>query len=539
MARTWGVRAAVVVLAALSFPAGNAAAANPQPAWWSYDRAATYTTARTNAFVVVRDGTPIHCVVDQPADTTGTALPGRFPALITVFTPYGAVNTLGALPGGDDFWSDHGYVAVACDVRGTGESGGVWQGLLSAVENVDNYDVLAWMRQQPWSNGKLGQLGVSYGGMTSMRVASLHPPGLLAISPLSSEDDLYLEDIYPGGIKSTAGTGDTWPGIAFALSGGRELPPITFAQYLEHPLWDGFWKQIAVSTKWRNITVPVLALGGWNDTLVPGGAPSNWIGLNAAGNTRNYLIMGPWGHASTGAPAPLPLGVQLAWFDHWLMGLKKAPLPNTAVASYEQPAGGAGRGWTELSSWPPTGVKTQTWALNADLGLAKTAGPTGTRSYTTLPTDTGDTGLSDNGAVPPDERSDQALTFDTARLGSAVVVAGRVVVNLRAAVSWSDANFKAVLYDVARDGTATFLNEGYLKGSHRLSQEVETPVVPGAVTAFKLKIFPMHWRFAAGHRLRIRIYGGHSTELVPQPLPVTTTIALGAGGSTISLPVYG
>src|SRR4051812_50206292 len=128
MRRTWLVIAAVAVLAGL--PVGGASAANPQPAWWSYDRAANFTTARTNTFVLVRDGTPIHCVVDQPADADGNALAGPFPALITVFTPYGGVNTLGALPGGDDFWSDHGYVAVACDIRGTGESGGYWQGVL-------------------------------------------------------------------------------------------------------------------------------------------------------------------------------------------------------------------------------------------------------------------------------------------------------------------------------------------------------------------------------------------------------------------------
>jgi predicted acyl esterase len=337
MAR-WIVSAAI--LTALLLPGG--AAAGTQPAWWSYDRPATYTTARTNTFVFVRDGTPIHCVVDQPADTSGNPLAGPFPALITNYTPYGATNALGALPGGDNYWSDHGYVALSCDVRGTGLSGGVWQGLLSPLENVDNYDILAWMRQQPWSNGRLGQIGVSYGGMTSMRVASLHPAGLLAISPLSSEDDLYLEDVYPGGIKSTPGTGDVWPWLTIGLSGGREIAPYTEAQYLQHPLWDDFWQQIAVSTKWRDITVPILGLGGWNDTLVPGGAPSNWIGLRKAGNRQNYLIMGPWGHAATGAPAPLPRGVQLAFIDRWVMGLRKAPLPSSAVTSYEQPAGGAG-----------------------------------------------------------------------------------------------------------------------------------------------------------------------------------------------------
>jgi predicted acyl esterase len=534
MARTWVVRAALV--AAVLLVPGGAAAGGAQPGWWSYDRPAAYTTVRTNVLVPMRDGTPIHCAVSQPA-RDGAALAGPFPSLITVFTPYGALNAPGALPG-DDFWADHGYVAVACDVRGTGESGGTWQGPLSAVENVDNYDVIQWMAAQPWSNGRIGQLGVSYGGMTAMRVASLHPPHLLAISPLSSEDDLYLEDVYPGGIKSTPGTGDVWPGLTIALSGGRELAAYTFALYLQHPLWDDFWKQVAVSTKWRDITLPVLALGGWNDTLVPGGAPGNYIGLRQAGNKQNYLIMGPWGHAATGDPAPLPAGVQLAWFDRWVMGLKQAPLPNTAVASYEQPAGGAGRGWVQLSSWPPSGTDTQTWALNVNGTVARKAGPAGTRAYTTLPTDAGDNGVTDNGAVPPGERADQTLTFDTAPLATDLVIAGRVVVNLRAAIDSTDANFKAVMYDVAPEGTVTFLNEGYMKGSHRLSQEAETPVIVGQKTDFHLQIFPMHWRFAAGHVLRFRIYGGHSTELVPQPLPVTTTLALGTGGSTVSLPVY-
>jgi uncharacterized protein len=193
-----------------------ASAAAVQPAWWSNDRPAEYGTVKSHVFVPMGDGTPIHCVLGQPA-VNGAAAPGQFPALITSYTPYGGLSVLGALPG-DDYWASRGYVAMSCDVRGTGYSGGVWQGLLSAVENQDNYELLAWMRRQEWSNGRLGQLGVSYGGMTAMRVASLNPPGLLAISPVAAEDDLYREDIYPGGIKSTTGTGDFWPVFTTAVS---------------------------------------------------------------------------------------------------------------------------------------------------------------------------------------------------------------------------------------------------------------------------------------------------------------------------------
>jgi predicted acyl esterase len=108
--------------------------------------------------------------------------------------------------------------------------------------------------------------------VAQMAARRARPPGLLAISPVAAEDDLYREDIYPGGIKSTPGTGDFWPVFTAAVSGGRELAPVTYAQYLEHPLWDALWKQISMWTKWSRITTPILAIGGWNDTLVPGGA---------------------------------------------------------------------------------------------------------------------------------------------------------------------------------------------------------------------------------------------------------------------------
>src|SRR5205807_37149 len=115
----------------------------------------------------------------------------------------------------------------------------------------------------------------------------------------------------------------------------------TFAQYMQHPLWDNFWKQISIITKWRDIKVPVLGISAYNDTLVPGGAPPNWIGLENAGNRQNYLIVGPWGHDSiSSSEATLPSGAQLAWFDHWVMGIKSAPLPTSPVTSFEQPTKG-------------------------------------------------------------------------------------------------------------------------------------------------------------------------------------------------------
>jgi predicted acyl esterase len=566
------VAASVVAGLGISGVAAAAAAADSgsiaygAPSWWNYNRPAKYTTNTTPVYVTMADGTPIFCALHQPAGPPmtvsengvtetiqGQPAPGKFPGLIEEYDPYGGLGGLGAEPGTDDFWADHGYVSMYCEVRGTGQSGGVWLGLLSEQENLDNYQLLEWMRQQPWSNGRLGQLGGSYGGMTSMRVASLRPPGLKAISPLSSEYDLYDENIYPGGIKTTPGSGDNWPPIALALSGGRENAAYTFAQYMQHPLWDSFWQQISIIPKWRHIKVPVLGLSAYNDTLVPGGAPANWIGLEQAGNRHNYLIVGPWGHDSTSsAQATLPAGAQLAWFDHWVMGIKSAPLPSQPVTSFEQPTKGgacsatcAGQGWESFSSWPPPQDQTENWALNPDNSISQTARPAGTESYTTLPTDNGYSGFSGSygtrgtvGAGGETAANQQTEVFQTAPLAQPLSLAGTVVVRLRAALSYTDGNFQAMLYDVSPSGTATFLQFGNLKASHRNDVNgTATPVSQGEVATFPIDIFPVHWRFAAGDRLELVIYGGDNTWVAPEPMPVTTTLSLGKDGSSVSLPV--
>src|SRR3954467_5787246 len=125
----------VVIGVALACGVGTLAspAAATAPAWGSYERKAQFHPGQTDVFVTVRDGTPIHCKLNQPA-LDGAPAPGRFPALIESYTPYGATNGPSA-SGGDDYWADHGYVSTVCDIRGTGYSGGVWQGLLSALEN--------------------------------------------------------------------------------------------------------------------------------------------------------------------------------------------------------------------------------------------------------------------------------------------------------------------------------------------------------------------------------------------------------------------
>lgn len=493
------------------------ASGDARPAWWSYERAATFDAIQSEVFIPARDGTLLNCTLSLPGHG-GAVAPGRHPGLITNYTPYGGLPATPAT-----FWAEHGYAAMVCDVRGTGQSGGVYSSILAPIEAQDNYDLIEWMASQPWSDGRIGQTGVSYGGMTSFRVAALQPPHLRAIAPEYSQDNLYLNDVYRGGIETTPGSGDFWPALALALSGGRVNPAQLWLEYHQHPRIDAFWKQIMVASKYGRIKVPVLQVGGWNDTLLPGGAPGNYIGLK--GRVRNWLIMGPWAHASQ-SPEPLGDGYLLAWFDHWLMQIPNAPLPSARVTSYEQPVKKGGQGWKQLANWPPPGNGRSRLYFTRKSGLASAPGAAATEAFTTRPEDT-----------PATPSNGRIRLFATAPLSRDLVVAGRVAVHLKAALNASDGNLKTILYDVAPDGTATFVNDGYLKASHRFSHERTTPVTPGRRVAFDIDVWPTHWRFVKGHKLRLQVFGGESTQFVPESSAVTTTVAVGEGGSYADVPV--
>ena len=58
-------------------------------------------------------------------------------------------------------WVPDGYVCVRVDSRGAGRSPG-YLDVYSPRENLDYYHCIEWAGTQPWSNGKVGLLGISY-----------------------------------------------------------------------------------------------------------------------------------------------------------------------------------------------------------------------------------------------------------------------------------------------------------------------------------------------------------------------------------------
>ena len=160
-------------------------------------------------YLTTRDGTKLAINVHPPQDVSG-ALPvgylpevpdGPTPTLIE-YSGYGYANPAGPTNGISVLANIMGFTVVDVNMRGTGCSGGAFD-FFEPLQNLDGYDVIETIARQPWvAHGKVGMLGISYGGISQLFTAQLQPPSLAAITPLSLIDQIQTS-LYPGGILNT------------------------------------------------------------------------------------------------------------------------------------------------------------------------------------------------------------------------------------------------------------------------------------------------------------------------------------------------
>lgn len=107
-----------------------------------------------------------------------------------------------------NFWASNGYVVINIDKRGFGISPKAKepQVYFGQEEIEDIYDSIEWAGVQPWSNGNVGLLGVSYLAINQYKVAAMQPPHLKAICPWEGVSDLYKDWFCPGGVQEVGFT---------------------------------------------------------------------------------------------------------------------------------------------------------------------------------------------------------------------------------------------------------------------------------------------------------------------------------------------
>ena len=156
------------------------------------------------------------------------------------------------------WWVAQGFVVVNADLRGCGSSDGTAQ-LLSQQEGRDTADLVQWAGAQPWSDGRVVMLGVSYLAISQYAAAAERPSALRAIVPWEGFTDPYRDFALPGGV----------PERGFLRVWGTMLRRTIRQAYdlaampRTHLLRDAFWASLTPDL--AQIDVPMLVCGSFSD----------------------------------------------------------------------------------------------------------------------------------------------------------------------------------------------------------------------------------------------------------------------------------
>jgi len=402
-----------LITAAFAAFALTATPASAGPLWGAWKAPAEQypgVVTEKNVPITMSDGIVLFADVLHPADAAGATAAGHFPVLLTQ-TPYnknvGKPET--------EYMVRHGYVQVIVDVRGTGSSEGVWDGLGSR-EQRDGYELVEWAASRPWSDGRVGLRGNSYLAVNQFFTAAQHPKGLRALFPIVPMGDAYRDLFLQGGQVNT-----DFLSLWYGLVTGTSLVPATYApsdpgeaaRVLANHAGGaaGYQGGQAISAAsggdvsydgpayrtrsplelLSKINVPVFITGGWFD-LFQRGEPMLFGGLQKR-HVPVRLLMGPWYHNTWGAGLPHGASgipsmdeIELRWMDHYVKGLPDHGLDHGDIPPVTYYENGSGT-WRTATKWRGRDVRFTALRL---AGPASTPSP-GTLSATTATASAPDT----------------------------------------------------------------------------------------------------------------------------------------------------
>jgi hypothetical protein len=464
------------------------------------------------------------------------------------------------------WFAANGYACARVDIAGSGDSDGLLRDEYLAQELDDACDIVAWLAAQPWCNGNVGMIGISWGGFNGLQTAFRQPPALKAVVTMCSTVDRYNDDVhYMGGCLLSDNM--DWGGAFFSVAGTPPDPAMVGPQWkerwlerleilqpfpaiwLQHQRRDGFWRHGSVCEDYGKLKAAILAVSGWAD----GYTAAIFRLVENLNRPDCKGISGPWGHLDPyrGIPGP-PIGFLQEckrWWDRWLKGIDTGVERDPALRLWLQDPVPPkshydvrpGR-WIALEAWPAAGIERQGWSLNAD-GLAPAPGAKAAlriRSPQTTGIAGGEWCCYGLGKVAPemplDQRIDDAgsLVFESAPLNERRLLVGDPTAHIDLSVDRPLAFVAVRLSDVAPDGQVTRVTYGLLNLAQRESQASPSRPVPGRRYRVKVRLNEAAHVFAPGHRMRVSI----STCYFPMvwPSPEIVTLTLHAGESTIDLP---
>lgn len=380
--------------------------------------------------VRMRDGVPLSIDIYRPAHG-GIALPGRFPVLLER-TPYGKRRVV--LNQAGEYFARAGYVVVMQDVRGRFASEGEWY-FLSEQEGPDGFDTMEWLVSQPWCDGNIGTMGLSYSTATQQALAVLRPSGLRSQFLSDGGYDYFHRTLRHSGAfelgvllpyvvrlaregPDLAGDPGRRDAFEAELDGLRpwldRLPLRKGESFLRHAPREERWFFDMLTTSRREAywTQPTLSLRDHVDAYpdIPIFFQTSWYGHHVWATLEKYrairrgrsspmrLLIGSWlhgyddfarsyaGEVDFGPEAKIDFNaLRRLWFDATLKGADNGILTGPEVHLFVMGGGSGGRdeggrlqhggGWRDETAWPPSGALSATLHLHGDGSLRPEPAP--------------------------------------------------------------------------------------------------------------------------------------------------------------------
>jgi putative CocE/NonD family hydrolase len=528
---------------------------------------------KQDLMIPTRDGVKLHTVVFTPRNAA-SPLPILFER-----TPYGALSDEKALLARYGHLIGDDYIFAFQDIRGRFSSEGMFvmqrpvrdkKDQRAIDESTDAYDSIEWMLHNVAGNsGRVGMLGISYGGwLVTMALLDPHP-ALKAASEQASPADMFLGDDFHhnGAFRLSYGfeyaaeletskeantyfafdRADTfqWYLGLGALSNANEkyfhdkLP--TWNDFVNHPNYDASWRKQAFAPYIAAPKVPNLNVGGWWDQEDFYG-PLKIYDLFEQNdpNHLNYLVVGPWNHGGWARADGSRLGeipfdsntskyfrteIEAPWFAYWLHDKGSGNFPEAEVFQ-----SGANR-WERYDSWPPRSAKQTNLYFQPGGRLSFDAPSEGGESFDSYVSDPAHPVPYRHRPISPTypgggwpawlvedqrfvENRPDVLSWQTEPLADNLKVAGDIAADLFASTSGSDSDWVVKLIDVFPEtypeapnlaGYELMVADEILRGRFRGSFEHPAPIQPGEVTRYRIDLHTNDHAFLKGHRIMVQV----------------------------------
>lgn len=431
------------------------------------------------------------------------------------------------------------YVHVIGDLRGSGDSGGEHIGNYNAGGvplGQDAYDFIEWVAAQPWCDGNVGMVGISYFGSMQVLAAAERPPSLKAIFVSGGHYDFY-ETTYHGGImwfmpraaREGRGGDSGWAftdGVKSRMiekHSPAELKELV-ARRLQDPdvaAWPNLVHVLNYPKNheaWFDIVMNELD-GEWYEernpiTLAPNIDIPVWLQLDQG---RGWTLDGTIElfEALTG-PKKLDIGPyppmqsrpfieehdkMFRWYDYWLKGIDNGIMDEPAVSVFVE----GSRENATADSWPPKEIRYTDLYLRPRHQLS--AEPERMGTVHAAPDGFYQAPLTVTDTV-------QILRWETPVFETATEMIGTGAAHLFVEIDQPDTNLILRLWDQLPGGKRQLITTGYLKASHRELDAGRTthgnpyhphtrsvPVEPGSIEEYVVRLYPFANTFLPGHRL--------------------------------------